>query len=374
MNLLNIYLPEAKIILWTRINVQEYNSLIEKNFPDVRIIHSELTDIGGMEKPENESINKAAEQADFVIGGHGMVNHTQWVANNYEKPYGIFGVTVGRPPDGSYKEFIDDASFFFTRETESLENLKKANVKSNIIDFAPDATFGSIVSDDQKASIFMSNHGLTYKNFICVVPRLRVTPYYRIAPSHRYDPRPWSDERIREVDKLNNEHKEIDHAKARVVMIDWVRRTGKHVLLCPEMIHNMELFDELLFDPLPEDVKKKVMKREHFWLPDEAATVYKNAVAVVSFENHSPILASVQGTPSFYLRQPEDSIKGQMWYDIGLEDWVFEIEQTTGKEISNRLMKVYDDYERALINLESAMDYVHKLQFKSMSQIRNLIL
>ena len=50
------------------------------------------------------------------------------------------------------------------------------------------------------------------------------------------------------------------------------------------------------------------------------------AHAVISMECHSPIIAAAQRTPFFYLRQPEDTIKGQMYYDIGLSDWVFEID------------------------------------------------
>ncbi|MFW6104173.1 MAG: hypothetical protein ACOC59_03795 [Bacteroidota bacterium] len=56
-----------------------------------------------------------------------------------------------------------------------------------------------------------------------------------------------------------------------------------------------------------------------------------NAFAVLSFECHSPIMSCFNGTPAFYLRQPEDTIKGQMRYDIGLEDWVFEIEKLLEK-------------------------------------------
>ncbi|MEX2567470.1 MAG: polysaccharide pyruvyl transferase family protein [Cyclobacteriaceae bacterium] len=374
LNLLKIHLPEASIILWPKINVREFNNLIQKYWPDVRIVHSELIDSAGnedsKEQPDNKEIYEIIRQVDFVIGGHGETGKMRWLAENYKKPYGIYGVTVSRPPTDRYKEFIDNASFFFTRETSSLENLRKANVQCKIINFAPDATFASTVEDDQKASAFMDKHGLRYKKFICVIPRLRVTPYYKIPPSLRSNPQPWSEEKIKEVDELNDQHKEKDHAKAREAMITWVRRTGHPVLVCPEMFHNMEYFDELLVDPLPEDVKKMVIKREHFWTTDEAATIYKNAVAVMSFECHSPILASVKGTPAFYLRQPEDTIKGKMWYDIGLTDWVFEIEETEGKDISNRLMEVYDDYPKALIYLESAMDHVRKLQLESMTNIR----
>jgi hypothetical protein len=377
LTLLNTYLPEAKVILWPTINIKEFDEIILKYWPDVRIIHSDLINKEGKEgssvKPDSEEIYQVIEQTDFVIGGHGETAKVDWLAKNYGKPYGVFGVTESSPPSGFRKQFIDNASFYFTRETASLENLKKGNVKCKVFGFAPDATFGSLIQDDQNASRFMREKGLEYKKFICVVPRLRVTPYYRIAPNLRFNPSPWSDEKIREVDALNNKHKEKDHAKARSAMITWINQTGNQVLLCPEMIHNMEIFDELLFDPLPDNIKKKVLKREDFWKTDEAAAIYKNATAVISFECHSPILSYVQGTPAFYLRQPEDTIKGQMYYDIGLSDWVFEIEGTEGANITNRLMDVYNDYPKARNYLESAMDYVRKLQRESMSKIRNAV-
>ncbi|HAZ04288.1 MAG TPA: polysaccharide pyruvyl transferase [Prolixibacteraceae bacterium] len=366
LNLLTMYLPEARIVLWPKIDLPEFDELISANWPDVRIIHSKLAD----GKPVDEEIGKVAKQVDFVIGGHGEETEVSWVAKNFNKPYGIFGVTVGAPPEGTRKEFIDSASFYFTRETASLENLKKAGVRCPVTDFVPDATFGSNVQDEQKSSVFMRKNELKYKKFLCVVPRLRVTPYYRIAPELRYDPSPWSDERVREVDQLNNKHKEEDHAKARAAMIAWVRQTGYPVLLCPEMIHNMDIFDELLLNPLPDDVKKNVIKKEHFWRIDEATTVYKNATAVISLECHSPIIAYTQGTPAFYLRQPEDTIKGQMYYDIGLPKWVFEIEKATGSDVAIRLMDLINDHQTATSRLSFAMNYVREKQKEAMMKIR----
>jgi len=118
--------------------------------------------------------------------------------------------------------------------------------------------------------------------------------------------------------------------------------------------------DELLIDPLPDDVKPFVIKRG-YWMPDEAASVYARAHSVLSFECHSPIIAAANKTPMFYLRQPEDTIKGQMYYDLGFSDWVFEIEQTTGKQIADRLRQVWSNYEIACSKLDSSMKQVDRI-------------
>jgi len=111
-----------------------------------------------------------------------------------------------------------------------------------------------------------------------------------------------------------------------------------------------------------------------YWLCDEAASLYANATAVISMECHSPIIACYNNTPAFYLRQPQDTIKGQMWYDVGLKDWVFEIEETTGQEIASRLMEVYDDYPAAQRKLETAMDYVRNIYRETMLDVKNRII
>ena len=123
--------------------------------------------------------------------------------------------------------------------------------------------------------------------------------------------------------------------------------------------------------PLPEDVKAKVIKRE-YWLPDEAASIYARAHSVLSFECHSPIIAAANGTPMFYLRQPEDTIKGQMYYDLGLADWVFEIEESEGEQIASKLIGIYKDYQGATDKLAEAMDKVAAIYKASSKQIETI--
>jgi len=173
------------------------------------------------------------------------------------------------------------------------------------------------------------------------------------------------------VNELNDQWKEADHAKLREAITAWVRQTGHKVLVCPEMTYQVDIMDELLIDPLPANVKAKVVKHG-YWLPDEATSIYAQAHTVLSFECHSPIMAAVTGTPCFYLRQPQDSIKGQMYYDLGLGDCTFEIEQTSSQQITDRLMEVTKNYpvarrnvRQVLANVEKQYDYTFNLLIKT---------
>jgi polysaccharide pyruvyl transferase WcaK-like protein len=346
LHVLEAFLPEARIILWKRSYSKEVEQLLKMNFPDVSIVHGNVT-AGG--EVDSEDVRDAFSRADLMIHGSGpsvvgKTNLEAWYKST-GKPFGIFGTTI-QEVDKSLAELLKKALFIYTRETASLKVLEASGIKGDKIFFVPDATFYLNLKNEAKAISFLKEKGLVEKKFICVVPRLRKTPYYKIRPES------YSPAQVKAIDDLNNSKKEEDHACLREAMISWVRTTGNKVLVCPEMTYQVEIMDELLIDPLPADVKPFVLKRG-YWFPDEAASVYEKASAVLSFECHSPIIAIRNNTPAIYLRQPEDTIKGQMYYDLGLKDWVFEIEQTTGKMIAERLTGIISGPRETAILLKN---------------------
>lgn len=361
LHVLETFLPEARITLWKKSGYnEEVSRLLKNNFPKVKIIYGE---VDADKNVSSSDVLDSFREADLMIhgSGPGLVgadNLAAWMKNN-KKPFGVFGTTLQSP--GEYHaEILKEASFIFTRETLSIEHLEKAGISGNHVAFAPDTTFFLNIHDDTKAEVFLRSKGLEDKKFICVIPRLRYTPYHLFNPNRNG----WNDDKIRQVEETNMKYKQADHAKLREAMIAWVRETEQKVLVCPEMTYQVEIMDELLIDPLPDDVKPFVVKRG-YWLPDEAASVYAKAHTVLSFECHSPIIAAAAGTPFFYLRQPEDTIKGQMYYDLGLSDWVFEIEQVSGKDIAERLKLVISDYYSAKKRVEKLGKLIKDIYMKS---------
>jgi hypothetical protein len=336
LNILQKYLPGSRLILWKMSHSEKVGQMLVRNFPNVQIIYGSADENGGF---DSEDVMKAFDESDIMVHGSGpsVVGERclrAWVKNT-GKPFGIFGTTIQWINEG-LKELLNKASFIYTRETASLDILQANGISGHQIFFAPDATFYLSILDEEKATIFLDDYGLKERKFICTIPRLRYTPYHKIKQVN------WDEEKIHEVEETNIKYKEEDHAKLREAIITWVRETGYKVLLCPEMTYEVDIMDELLFDPLPADVKPFVVKRG-YWMPDEAASVYKRAFALLSFECHSPIIALANGTIAFYLCQPQDTIKGQMYYDLGFEDWVFEIEETSGTDIAGTLMSVFKD-------------------------------
>jgi polysaccharide pyruvyl transferase WcaK-like protein len=258
---------------------------------------------------------------------------------------------------------IDRSAFFFCRDSISRDYLKAQQVKTPILEFGPDAQLGMRLRDDAKAIAFLGANQLAEQKFICVIPRLRYTPYYRVNNVART-----AADDVK--DAINTRTTGTDHARLREMIVAYVNATGNKVLACPEMTYQVELAKQVLIDPLPANVKKNVVWRNSFWMPDEAASVYARAQAVVSMECHSPLIALHNGTPTFYVRQPTDTCKGQMYRDIGAHEWFFEIEETTGAQLWSRLESIVLNPAKAEDKVKAVMATVESRQQRMVNAVR----
>lgn len=345
-------LPDAKYTVWiwqndsTRQSVADF---IHKYYPDVNTVWGDVNSDFTVDSPE---VNKAMDDADLMIHGSGPMilgePHLRAFRQRTGKPYGIFGTTIQWTNPG-LTELLQGASFIFTRETASLDSLATFGINKPVIKAIPDAVFDLKMNDDAKVEKWLNEHNVKEKEYICVIPRLRKTPYAHFSP-----------ETLAEIKQLNDSCKELDHSKLRETMTQWVRNTGKKVVVCAEMTYQIPLFDELLIDKLPEDVKPNVLKHEYWW-PDECISFMSRSFALISLECHSVIMSLANGTPAFYVRQTEDTVKGQMYYDLGFNDWVFEVDQVSGQQIADQLMEVYHHPEVAREMMNKNLNHASEL-------------
>ena len=403
LRLIERHFPESEVILWPGTLGHGSREFLRQAFPRLRIAESTASKEGkplfGTDgRPTTRALADAWEEADIMIhgsgSGFGARAHLAAWHRATGKPYGVFGVSVDpisgfgedRDPEGGTlanlrqrmerlprthldaetRWIIDHASFMFTRETISRDYLRLQGVTTPILEFGPDAQFGMHLRDDARADAYRGAHGLEQGKFICVIPRLRYTPYYQI----RNEPRVASDH---VKDAINARTTEKDHAKLRDMMIAYVRQTGNKVMACAEMTYQVPMAKEVLVDPLPDDVKKNVVWRDTYWLPDEAASIYAKAQAVISVECHSPIIALANGTPAFYVRQPTDTCKGQMYRDIGVHDWFFEVDETDGTQLWSRLEAIHRNPAKAQAYVAAAMKRVHRLQKRMVEALSETI-
>ncbi len=393
LSLLWKYFPECEITLWPGELGHGARDMLLKGYPRLRIAEGGL---GADGKPNKPELAKAWDEADLYLSGSGSgfpaAAHAVAFQKATGKPVGVFGVSndpisgMGktRDPEGgtlmSLREralalppthlsadlrfIMDRAAFFFCRDSITRDYLKAQGVKCPIVEFGPDAQLGMHLRDDPKGLAYLKANDLVEGKFICVIPRVRYTPYYKIKPGTKRT----ADDDIK--DAINDRTTEKDLGKLREMMISYVRATGNRVLTCPEMTYQMQLAKESLVDPLPADVKKNVVWRDTYWLPDEAASVYAKAQAVISVECHSPLIALHHGTPTFYVRQPTDTCKGQMYRDIGADDWFFEIDETSGAQLWSRLEAIHKNPAAARAKVKAIMVTVEARQKRMVDAVR----
>jgi hypothetical protein len=332
----------AEVTLWPSPLSADVEKLLTTRFPKLKIAKT---------KGEQEA---ALEECDFFLhgSGPGLVGRAEAErARQAKKPYGFAGVTLNDDELKANRDLLAGAKFVFTRDTDSLAALRKADITGPKTGFGPDATFACDLRDDAAADKLLKEHDLEPGRFLCAVPRLRWTPYWEIRPE-RVKPNP-------QRSAVNEAFADRDHAKLREAIVAWVTQTGMRVFLVPEMTYAVTRLRPLLYDPLPREVKPSVAVLDRYWLTAEAMSVYAKAASVASFELHSPILAIAAGIPAVHLRQPTDTRKGQMWRDIGLERWLFEIDDSTGKQIGDRVVEIGKDLPAARRVADAARKRAH---------------
>jgi polysaccharide pyruvyl transferase WcaK-like protein len=347
IRLLREHLPQAEVILWPSDVGNGVEEMLRRAFPDLRIVKSE------------QAVKDAFAECDFMLHGSGpsLVAKKQLSKWRKEtgKPYGIYGITLSTV-DAEATELINGARFIFFRDSISLKFAKDQGFSCPIMEFAPDGAFGVKLQNDEAATAFLRGHGLEDGKFLCVIPRLRFTPYWKI----RNKAMTAEDDRKHARNEAMKEH---DHAPLREAIIAVTRQAGMKVLVCPEDQSQMAVGREMLVDPLPEDVKTRVVWREKYWLTDEALSTYTRSAGLFGLEMHSPIMCVGNGVPAIVCRFKEQTSKGFMWRDIGLGDWLFDMDEE--KEVARvvpTVLSLAQDPAAAEAKVAKAREFVQQRQ------------
>lgn len=306
--LLERHLPQARVTLWPGSVENGVEQLLRARFPGLTITQA---------RPDVAALY---DEHDLLLHGSGpsLVGEKQVAAwrSHGPKPYGVLGITLGTPTARTV-ELLNGAAFVYVRDTVSLQTARAAGVTCPVMEFAPDAAFATDVRNDAKAEAFLRARGLEAGRFLCCIPRYRNTPYWTIKPGTPLDPA---------KQRRNDEMKEHDHAQLRAAITEVVKQTSLKVLICPEDRTQMALGKEILLDRLPADIRDRVAWREDYWLVDEALSVYTRSAGLFGNEMHSPIMCIGNGIPAIVCRWAEQTSKGTMWKDIGLGEWLFDLD------------------------------------------------
>ena len=103
----------------------------------------------------------------------------------------------------------------------------------------------------------MDQSKLEEGKFLCVIPRWRWSPFWKM----RNDPVNLEKEKIDQAYKIPDQQYLLE------AIIEVIRQTDMKILICPEDLSQIELGRETLYNPLPDNIKKRVVLREQFLAP-----------------------------------------------------------------------------------------------------------
>lgn len=353
--LIEKYLPEAEVRLWAGDVGNGVKEMLLKRFPDLRIFLSNDT----------AELKRAFRECDFLLHGSGPYlvaskDIEKWIRET-GKPFGVDGISLPETRiDEDIINILNKARFIYFRDTVSLELARRKGVRAPIMEFGPDGAFAVDLRNDDAALKFMKEKRLKEGRFVCVIPRYRITPGWKIPGRKvRFDEK---------INSLNDSMKDSDHKPYRDAIIAVVEQTRMKVLICPEDVTQVALGKEVLYDPLPEKIKKQVVWRDRYWLTDEALSTYIRSAGLFGLEQHSPIMCIGNGIPALVGRFEEQTSKGYMWHNIGLKEWFFDSDNRTMMlKLVPTVLSIISDHAAAREKTLNAKKFVEKKQAEMMN-------
>lgn len=354
LELLEEHIPEAKISFWASNLEHGAKELVQKRFPKTIILDGRA------------EIDAAFKECDFLLHGSGSGFVAQADVGRWRdetgKPYGVFGISFFKN-NAKGIDILNGAKFVYFRDSVSMQTAKDQGLTTPIAEFGPDCAFGVVtLRDDAAADAWLKEVGLEAGKFLCCIPRYRWTPFWTVKKGREFDPK---------KDARNQEMKEHDHSQLREGIIAITRQTDNKVLICCEDMTQIPLGKEMIYDKLPDDVKAKCVWRDKYWLTDFALSVYNRSLGLFGNEMHSPIMCISSGIPAIVCRFDEQTTKGFMWRDIGLDEWLFTLDDPEKyKLIAPTILSLATDPAAAKAKALKARDFVRQKQKEEIATLK----
>ena len=354
LHILEQHMPEVETCLYGNTG-NGVRKILTRRFPNLKIISTE------------EEFERVCDDYDFYLHGSGPSlldpKAIEIWRQKTGRPYGIFGISLQSIVDAE-RDLLNNAEFIYFRDSHSLEFARNNGVVCPVMEFGPDGAFATDIRNDDAAKAFLKNNNLEDGQFMCCIPRYRITPYWLIE-DFPYDPKKHA---------RNEEMKEHDHFPLREAIEMVVANTNLKVLICPEDQTQVAIGKEMLYDKLPEDIRKKVVWRDKYWLTDEALSTYIRSAGLFGLEMHSPIMCIGNGIPAVVGRFHEQTTKGFMWRDIALDKWLFDTDDPNDlKKYANTVLDIATNPEKAKSKAMAAKNKVLALHARMADQLKTVL-
>ena len=371
--------PSARITVWSNHLNDDIRAMLLRRFPSVEFISGNIYD---KEQPCPAEIEAAFNSADLFIFNSGMAMNFglfnfDWNGPVYNLmpllfciergiPFGIYGQSFDRfahPSVSLFKPVLDQAAFIFARETHSVNYLRELGFAAEVIEFGPDGAFGIDTRDDAKANAWLAEHGLTPGEYLALNIRTNT------AVSGQ------SDSPLNPVCVTPEQAKENERwmQVCATVITRWVRESGRKVLIAPEALKEIEAAQTMLLPLLPEDVREHVVSRVSWWNANEALSTFAQARVAFGVEPHTLIMALTAGVPIVHARPLRHGRKGWMFDDLGLGDWLFDIDAAPANVIADTVLELNREHDDASDRAQLAYARVRERQARTLDVVEQTL-
>lgn len=276
-----------------------------------------------------------------------------FVARALKIPYGIAAQSfdaVEWPVDLVYRPLFKQARFLFCRDTDSLEYLRQRDLLNASSGFRPDSTFFFNGSDDAWAEAYLRKEGLESGGYMCVIGR-------------------FAESRGPIAGAVTPQREQQQLAKYKQLMEGWIEKTGLKVLICPEAKGEAPRLRERLYNILSPAAQQKCVCMDSFWNPDQACSVYRRSRLVVG-HMHTMVFALSVGTPVLHIPYAEAGRKSRMIADVGLADWLLDIDETPAEAIVQAALSIHQNHDAARQRVQQSLRLVERLGQGMMAEVK----
>jgi len=257
------------------------------------------------------------------------------IARALRIPYGLHPQSVEAvdwPVDLVYRPLFREARFLYTRDSDSLVYLEQRRLCNRSSGFAADTTFFFQCPDIAWSERWMEAHGLEERGFAVVMVRIPIC-------------RPGSPDPVAGAVPPERLARLMD--RNRQVIEPWVAKTGLKVVIAHEGADTIPSAREHLWSLLSPETREKVVYLDEFWTTEQAFALYQRARLMISMEIHSTFLALGAGTPVVHHPFVEAGRKMEVFRDLGLGDWLIDIDEADAGEILSAVLAIHENHEAA---------------------------
>ena len=273
------------------------------------------------------------------------------IARELGIPYVPWGQSCGpfdAPADDLAAKILKDALYVTTRETESLDLIRRMGVPEKDCAFGPDTTVEFATRDDNFAAQYMQKYELENNKFAIFI--LRSTAWWN---------------KLVEPERLQK------HMKFLACGIEHcVKNLGLKAVIAPECEHEIATAREHLMPLLSPEIAQETVLVDKFWEPEEAKGLYRQAMVVSSMELHSIFLAVPEGTPVIHVYFEEMGPKTFALRDFDLEDFLINIDEEKVEDYCDMFTRIKNNNANERSRIKSGSDKFHKAVESGMKEVK----